>query len=208
MCPIVTSEDDKTLANQEDQMASLLGKIISAEKSDYSTILKLAESMQKTLILKEKYLRHKRDVSKQMDILAREDRSDITSEEVQDFKDAIIEEADFVEKARTFVNALKDLEAQSRSFLDRKSDYASSIKTVASQRRSTVKIAASLDAAKNKLQAAEKLQQMEDNLTDSTREMARKVTDRSKKLAQIRNESLEMNKLWIALKSSIDEFAW
>ncbi len=206
--PIITSEDSKNLAQLEEQMSSLLNQVASGERSDYKTILGLAETMQKTLQAQEKYLRVKRDVSKSMENLAREGRSDFSQKEVDAFKETINEEADLVEKSRTFVNALKDLEAQSRSFLARKKEFADSIRTVAGLRRDIVNVNTRLETEKNKMIAADSLQRLEDQLTDKTREFQRVKADREKKLAQLSNEITELNKLWTALKNTIVEFIW
>ena len=156
----------------------------------------------------EKYLRVKRDVSKSMENLAREGRSDLSQKEVDAIKGTINEEADLVEKTRAFINALKDLEAQSRSFIDRKKEYADSIKAVASLRRDIVNVNTKLETEKNKMIAADSLQKLEDKLNDKTREFQRVKADRDKKLAQVDNEITEINKLWIALKNTIAEFSW
>ncbi|OLS14713.1 MAG: hypothetical protein RBG13Loki_1657 [Promethearchaeota archaeon CR_4] len=206
--PIITSEDSKNLAQLEEQLSGLLNKVSDGERGIYKQILSLAETMQKNLQNQEKYLRVKRDVSKNMENLAREGRSDLTQKEVEEFKETINEEADIGEKTRVFVNALKDLEAQARSFIDRKKEYADSIKVVASLRRDIVNINTKLETEKNKMIAADSLQKLEDLLTDKTREFQRVKADRDKKLAQLNNEVAEIGKLWIALKNTIVEFTW
>ncbi|HMF33683.1 MAG TPA: hypothetical protein VKK79_19825 [Candidatus Lokiarchaeia archaeon] len=206
--PIITSEDSKNLAQLEEQMSALLNKVASDEKSDYKVILNLAESVQKSLTTKERFLRLKRDISKQMETLAREENANLTQEETDTFKELINEEADLVERTRGFINALKDLEAQSRSFLARKKEYADSIKTVAGVRNNMVALSTRLETDKNKMIPADNLQRMEDALTDKTRDFGRVKADRDKKFEQLKNDVLEMNKLWIAVKKSIDEFTW
>ena len=206
--PIITSEDSKNLAQLEEEQSGLLNKVTDGERGNYKEILSLAEMMQKTLQNQEKYLRVKRDVSKSMENLAREGRSDLSQKEVDAIKGTINEEADLVEKTRAFINALKDLEAQSRSFIDRKKEYADSIKAVASLRRDIVNVNTKLETEKNKMIAADSLQKLEDKLNDKTREFQRVKADRDKKLAQVDNEITEINKLWIALKNTIAEFSW
>jgi hypothetical protein len=206
--PIITSEDSKNLAQLEEQMSSLLNQVASGERSNYKNILGLAETMQKTLLTQERYLRVKRDVSKSMENLAREGRSDLSQKEVDEVKESVNEEADLIEKTRTFVNALKDLEAQSRSFLARKKEYADSIKAVGVLRRDIVNVKTRLDTEKNKMIAADSLQRLEDQLTDKTREFQRVKADREKKLVQLNNEITELNKLWTSLKNTIVEFIW
>jgi hypothetical protein len=206
--PIITSEDSKNLAQLEEQMSGLLNQVASGERSNYKEILGLAETMQRTLQTQERYIRVKRDVSKSMENLAREGRSDLSQKEVDAMKETVNEEADLIEKSRTFVNALKDLEAQSRSFLARKKEYADSIRAVAILRRDIVNIKTRLDTEKNKMIAADSLQKLEDQLTDKTREFQRVKADREKKLVQLNNEITELNKLWTALKNTIVEFIW
>lgn len=206
--PIVTSEDSKNLAQLEETMSALLNKVASDEKGDYRTILNLAESIQRTIGTKERYLRLKRDISKQMETLAREERPELTQEETDSFKELINEEADLVERTRGFINALKDLEAQSRSFLARKKEYADSLKAVAAIRKDMVSISTSLEMNKNKMIPADNLQKKEDALADKLREFGRVKADREKKFEQLKNEIIEMNKLWVATKKAIDEFAW
>ena len=88
--PIVTSEDSKNLCNLKNQCLRGLNKVASNEKSDYKVILTLAESMQRTLGTKERYLRLKRDISKQMETLAREERPELTQEETDSFKESLM----------------------------------------------------------------------------------------------------------------------
>ncbi len=206
--PIITSEDSKNLAQLEDQLSGTLKQIADGERATYKEILGLAETIQRTLQTQEKYLRVKRDVSKSMENLAREGRSDLTQKDVDAVKESINEEADLVEKSRTFVNALKDLEAQSRSFLARKKEYADSIRAVANLRRDIVNVSTKLDTEKNKMIAADSLQKLEDQLADKTREFQRVRADKEKKQAQLSNEITELNKLWTALKNTIVEFIW
>ncbi len=206
--PIITSEDSKNLAQLEDQLSGLLNKVADGEHAGYKEILGLAEVMQRTLQAQEKYLRVKRDVSKSMENLAREGRSDLTQKDVDAVKESINEEADLIEKSRTFVNALKDLEAQSRSFLARKKEYADSIRALANLRRDIVNVNTKLDTEKNKMIAADSLQKLEDHLADKTREFQRVKADKEKKQAQLSNEITELNKLWTALKNTIVEFIW
>jgi hypothetical protein len=206
--PIITSEDSKNLAQMEEQLSSLLNKVADGERSNYKDLLSLAETEQKTLQAQERYLRLKRDVSKAMENLAREGRSEISQKEVEAYKETINVETDSMEKTRVFVNAIKDLEAQSRSFLARKKEYADSIKGVAALRRDIVNINTKLEIEKNKMIAADSLQKLEDSLTDKTREFTRAKTDRDKKAAQLESEVAELNKLWIGLKNTIVEFIW
>ena len=51
-----------------------------------------------------------------------------------------------------------------------------------------------LDMSKNKMIPADNLQKKEDSLTDKTREFGRIRVDREKKLEQLKNEIVEMNK--------------
>ncbi len=206
--PIITSEDSKNLAQLEDQLSGLINSVASGERAGYRDLLGVAETMQKTLQIQEKYLRVKRDMSKAMENLAREGHSDLTQKDVDAVKESISEEADLIEKTRAFVNALKDLEAQSRSFLARKKEYADSIRAVANLRRDIVNVNTKLETEKNKMIAADSLQRLEDQLTDKTREFQRLKADKEKKAGLFSNEIAELNKLWNALKSTIVEFIW
>lgn len=206
--PIVTHEDDKELASLEGDVVKGIKKLAKEDKSIFQQIEKLGDMFNENLLDKERFLRKKRDVSKQMEVLAREDRSEITGDEVDEYKEQIGEEADLIEKQRQFVNALKDLGAEGRSFVERKEEYADAIDDLADQRINLVKIALKIEKAKNSMQPAEKLQKMEDAQKDEERTYERLKREREKKLEQFNQERAEVNRLWMALKNSIQEFQW
>ncbi len=206
MSPIVTHEDDKALANLERDESGMLKSIAGTDSKIFSTLAKLGDVYNKSMQEKERYLRKKRDVSKQMEILAREDRSEITKEEVDSYKDQINEEADLIEKQRLFLDALKDLGIQGEALVAKKKDYADAISEMAKQRMKVVGISVKLEKAKNTMQVAEKLQAIEDALKDEERNYERVKRDLEKKYDALIQERDEINKLWSKLKDSIQEF--
>ncbi|MHA1733875.1 MAG: hypothetical protein ACTSU5_18185 [Promethearchaeota archaeon] len=204
--PIITSEDTRELAGQEMVLVKMIKSVIGQEKKMFGLVSSWGDLLNKILMSKEKILRKKRDISKQMEILAREDKSEITRQDVDAFKNDINTEADLIEKKRVFAGALKDLAANSNSLIAKRGEYADAIQSLAKQRIKVISIFNKLEKAKNTMQVAEKLQGIEDSLKDAERDFERVKRDLEKKRESLRQEIDEINKNWLALKDSITEF--
>lgn len=204
--PIVTHQDEYLLSKIETELAKLLNTLARDIDSIKSQEKKLGEMYQFYTKDLGKYIRKMRDKSKQMDVLAREDRSGITKAEVDAYKKQIQKVDDRIRMIEGYYDRLKDLALQKNNLIKRMSEYAKLMVSHAKIRDYIVDIGLKIEKEKNKMVAAESISRNEDKLKDAEREFERSKKELDKKWAQLEEEREEVNQMWKALKDSIDSF--
>jgi phage-related tail protein len=204
--PIITHEDEILLAKIDvevsemfKKIASKIDKISDAEKS-------LGEIYQDYTKDLQEYARKMRDKSKQMEILAREERSGVEKAEVDDYKKKIVDVEEQIKMIEGYYDRLKDLAGQKRSMTKRMEEYVKMVQVNAKIRREIVELGLKIEKDKNKMVAAESISKVEDKLKDSEREFERSKKEMDKKWEQLVEERGEVNAMWKAFKAAVDEF--
>ncbi|MCP4762845.1 MAG: hypothetical protein GY870_13785 [archaeon] len=150
------------------------------------------------------YVRKLRDLSKQLDILSREERSGITSVDVTHNKDKVSHIDEIIEKKEKYYDKLKDVAIQKKSLLIKRIEYADLSVIVAKYRKQIVGVGMKIEEAKNKMIPADKVAGTETKLKDLEREFERAKKDLMKKDEQLEKEREEVNVMWGALKGTIN----
>ena len=204
--PIITHEDEILLAKVDvevsdmfKKLASKIDKISDAEKS-------LGEMYQDYTKDLQEYARKMRDKSKQMEILAREERSGVEKAEVDDYKKKIVDVEEQIKMIEGYYDRLKDLAGQKRSMTKKMEEYVKLVQANAKIRREIVELGLKIEKDKNKMVAAESISKVEDKLKDSEREFERSKKEMDKKWEQLVEERGEVNAMWKAFKGAVDEF--
>lgn len=204
--PIVTYQDEFLLSKIDVELSHILsglsrgiGQISGHEK-------KLGELYQNYTKNLGKYVRKMRDKSKQMEILAREDRSGIEAADVKEYKKRIAAVDDQIQMIEGYYDRIKDLSLQKVTLTKRMNEYAKLMVTHAKNRKVIVDIGLRIEKEKSKMVAAESISKNEDKLKDLDREYERSKRELEKKWVQLEEERAEVNQLWQALKDSIDDF--
>lgn len=202
--PIITTEDEKQLANLEIDIADMMKDLSQKEKSIAAAEVNIADMYAKYIRFLGLYVRKLRDLSKQLEILSREERSGITTEEVSRNKDMVNHIDDVIEVKESYFDKLKDLAVQKKSFLVKRVEYADILINTAKLRKKMVDIGLKIETAKNKMIPAEKVQTIEMKLKDISRDFERSKKDLIKKDEQMEKEREEVNEMWISLKDVIN----
>lgn len=202
--PIITTEDEKQLANLEIDIADMMKGLSQKEKSIAVAEVNIADMYAKYIRFLGLYVRKLRDLSKQLEILSREERSGITTEEVSRNKDMVNHIDDVIEVKESYFDKLKDLAVQKKSFLVKRVEYADILINTAKLRKKMVDIGLKIETAKNKMIPAEKVQTIEMKLKDISRDFERSKKDLIKKDEQMEKEREEVNEMWISLKDVIN----
>ncbi len=202
--PIITTEDEKQLANLEIDIANMMKDLSQKEKSIAAAEVNIADMYAKYIRFLGLYVRKLRDLSKQLEILSREERSGITTEEVSRNKDMVNHIDDVIEVKESYFDKLKDLAVQKKSFLVKRVEYADILINTAKLRKKMVDIGLKIETAKNKMIPAEKVQTIEMKLKDINRDFERTKKDLIKKDEQMEKEREEVNEMWISLKDAIN----
>lgn len=202
--PIITTEDEKQLANLEIGIADMMKDLSQKEKSIAAAEVNIADMYAKYIRFLGLYVRKLRDLSKQLEILSREERSGITTEEVSRNKDMVNHIDDVIEVKESYFDKLKDLAVQKKSFLVKRVEYADILINTAKLRKKMVDIGLKIETAKNKMIPAEKVQTIEMKLKDISRDFERSKKDLIKKDEQMEKEREEVNEMWISLKDVIN----
>ena len=202
--PIITTEDEKQLANLEIEIANMMKDLSQKEKIIAAAEVNIADMYAKYIRFLGLYVRKLRDLSKQLEILSREERSGITDEEVSRNKDMVNHIDDVIEVKESYFDKLKDLAVQKKSLLVKRVEYADILITTAKLRKKMVDVGQKIEAAKNKMIPAEKVQTIEMKLKDIGREFERSKKDLTKKDEQLEKEREEVNEMWVSLKDVIN----
>ena len=202
--PIITTEDEKQLANLEVEIANMMKNLSQKEKLIAAAEVNIANMYAKYSRFLGLYVRKLRDLSKQLEILSREERSGITKEEVSRNKNMVNHIDDVIEVKESYFDKLKDLAVQKKSLLVKRVEYADIMINTAKLRKKMVDIGLKIETAKNKMIPAEKVQSIEMRLKDITREFDRSKKDLTKKDEQLEKEREEVNEMWVSLKEVIN----
>jgi hypothetical protein len=202
--PIITTEDEKQLANLEVEIANMMKNLSQKEKLIAAAEVNIADMYAKYIRFLGLYVRKLRDLSKQLEILSREERSGITKEEVSRNKNMVNHIDDVIEVKEFYFDKLKDLAVQKKSLLVKRVEYADIMINTAKLRKKMVGIGLKIETAKNKMIPAEKVQSIEMRLKDIAREFERSKKDLTKKDEQMEKEREEVNEMWVSLKDVIN----
>lgn len=204
--PIVTHEDEVALAKLDVELADIIKKIGKKIGQLSSQERSLGDSYQDYSKLLAEYARKMRDISKQMEVLAREERSGIEAAEVDAFKKKIAAVDDQTKKIETYYDRMKDLAVHKESLTKKMDEYAALMVENAKIRKKIVEFGLRIEKEKNKMIAADSLSKLEDDLKDTERDFERSKKELEKKWDQLVQERAEVNGMWIAYKNSIDKF--
>ena len=202
--PIITTEDEKQLADLEVDIANMMKNLSQKEKIIAAAEVNIANMYAKYIRFLGLYVRKLRDLSKQLEILSREERSGIKKEEVSRNKNMVNHIDDVIEVKESYFDKLKDLAVQKKSLLIKRVEYADIMINTAKLRKKMVDIGLKIETAKNKMIPAEKVQSIEMRLKDISREFERSKKDLIKKDEQMEKEREEVNEMWISLKEVIN----
>lgn len=202
--PIITTEDEKQLADLEIDIANMMKNLSQKEKLIAAAEVNIADMYAKYIRFLGLYVRKLRDLSKQLEILSREERSGITTEEVSRNKNMVNHIDDVIEVKESYFDKLKDLAVQKKSLLVKRVEYADILINTAKLRKKMVDIGLKIETAKNKMIPAEKVQTIEMKLKDISRDFERSKKDLIKKDEQMEKEREEVNEMWVSLKDVIN----
>lgn len=202
MSPIITQEDELELAKMERALADKMKKIAKAQTVVINSQKKFAENVTKLNILRESLNRTFRDVIKQMQMLARERRSNVKDEEVNIYQDIIHKNDEYVQGNNKFLNAMKDLAVRKEYLVNMKNEFADTLIDVADKRIAVIKKALNVEKMKNKMIEGDKLNLLDAQLNDSQRDFDRARDIFLKKTDQFLQAKKEVDELWINLKDS------
>ncbi|MHA1885983.1 MAG: hypothetical protein ACXAAI_01825 [Promethearchaeota archaeon] len=207
MSPIITHQDELELAKSEKELISHFKKLSKAQNGLINSQQKYAESISKANIEREMLNRSFRDVLKQMQVLAREHKSNIGDEEVKLYQDIIQQNDKYIKANNTYLNAIKDLAVQKEYFIAKKEEFVDSLSDLANSRTAVIKKALDVEKAKNKLIDGDKLNMLDQELSDVQRNFDRARDILLKKISQFLEVRDEVNGLWLKLKDSVTELS-
>lgn len=205
MSPIITHEDELELASIEKDLANEIKKLAKSQSTLINSQKKYAENLAKTNLVRQSLNRTFRDVLKQMQVLARESKSNIKDEEVNLFQDIIHKNDEYIEANDKYFNALKDITLKKEYFITKKIQLADAINDVASRRAVVIKKALNVEKAKNKLIEGDKLNFLDQQLTDVQRAFDRSRDVFLKQVDQFIEVRNELDSLWLKLQAVIKE---
>lgn len=206
MSPIITHEDELELASIEKTLANKIKKLAKSQSTLVNAQKKYAENIAKTNLVRQSLNRTFRDVLKQMQVLARESKSNIKDEEVNLFQEIIHKNDEYVEANDKYFNALKDITIKKEYFITKKIQLADAITDVASRRATVIKKALAVEKAKNKLIEGDKLNLLDQQLSDVQRAFDRSRDVFLKQVDQFLEVRNELDSLWLKLQVVIREF--
>ncbi len=205
MSPIITHEDELELASIEKELASKIKKLAKSQNTLINSQKKYAENLAKTNLARQSLNRTYRDVLKQMEVLARESRSNIKDEEVKLFQEIIHKNDEYVEANDKYFNMIKDITIKKEYFVTKKNQLADAISDVASRRTVVIKKALDVDKAKNKFIEGDKLNLLDQQLDDVQRAFDRSRDVFLKQVEQFLEVRNELDSLWLKLQGVVKE---
>ena len=207
MSPIITHEDELELAKMEKELISQFKKLSKAQNGLINSQKKYAENISKANIVRDMLNRTFRDVLKQMQTLAREQKSNIQDEEVKLYQDIIQHNDKYIKANTIYLNAIKDLAAQKEYLVAKKDEFVDSLSDLAKKRTIVIKKALAAEDAKNKLIDGDKLNILDQELSDVQRNFDRARDILLKKILQFVEVRNEVNALWLKLKDTVTELS-
>ncbi|MHA1915776.1 MAG: hypothetical protein ACW986_00585 [Promethearchaeota archaeon] len=207
MSPIITHQDELELAKSERELVSQFKKLARAQSALISSQEKYAENISKATIIRDMLNRTFRDVLKQMQTLAREHKSNIQDEEVKLYQEIIQQNDKYIKANNTYLNAIKDLAVQKEYLIAKKEEFVDSLSDLANKRAAVIKKALDVEKAKNKLIDGDKLNILDQELSDVQRNFDRSRDILLKKISQFLEVRDEVNALWLKLKDTVTELS-
>ena len=204
--PIVTHEDEILLAKIDQEVAGLFSKLAKKIDTIAGAERKLGELYQGYTKDLQNYSRKMRDKSKQMDVLAREERSGVEASDVKEYKKKIGDVDEQVKMIEGYYDRIKDLAAQKKGMTKRMEEYTKLTISNSKIRKKIVELGLRIEKDKNKMVAADSISTTEDKLKDTERDFERSKKELGKKWEQLIEERTEVNAMWSAFKDAIDEF--
>jgi prefoldin subunit 5 len=204
--PIVTHEDEILLAKIDGEIALTIKALSKKIAGIAEQEKKLSDSYNDYSKALTDYGRKMRDKHKQMDTLAREERSGIQMTEVKEYKKRIDELDDQIKMIVGYYDAMKDLAIQKRNMIAKMDEYADNIIATAKVRKEIIDIGLKIEKDKEKMIAADNLNKREDQLKDAEREFERSKKELEKKWELLGQEKAEVNQKWQNLKKCIEDF--
>ena len=184
-----------------------MNKLAKEQSKFIKQQIKLADQINNTNIARELMTRTMRDVHKQMQTLARENKSNIKEKDVKLFEGFIGENDKYVEDNKKYLNAIKDLAVRKEYFVETLEQLAGSLDEVADKRADVIKKALSVEKAKNKMIEGAKLTQLDQELNDVQRDFDRARDVFLKNAEQYLQSQDEINELWQKLKTTITDLS-
>ncbi len=206
MSPIITHEDEKLLASLDVDIAKQFKSLSKNIKKIKKRERKLGEEYQDYTKELKAYVRIMKDKEKQLEILAREKSSGVSQEEIDEYKKRIQDETDKIKMIEGYYDRLKDLALAKETIISTMREYSDLLKDNSDIREEIVDLGLDIEKAKNKMVAAGKISEIEDEIKDVEREFERSKKELDKKWSQLEDERAEVNGLWHALKDSIGDF--
>ncbi|TFF99118.1 MAG: hypothetical protein EU542_09335 [Promethearchaeota archaeon] len=200
--PIITHEDELDLARLENELVDKLEDHAKEQSKVIKNQKKLADKISDMNITRDSLNRTLRDVYKQMQMLAREHRSNVKEEDVNLMEQLIRQNDEYIEANNKYLNAMKDLAVRKDYLVAKKEEFAEALKEVAEKRKVVIKKALDVEKAKNKMIEGDKLNQLDQELNDVQREFDRARDILLKKIEQFLEVRKEINELWIKLKEN------
>jgi len=200
--PIITHEDELDLARLENELVDKLKDHAKEQSKVIKNQKKLADKISDMNIARDSLNRTLRDVFKQMQMLAREHRSNVKEQDVNLMEQLIRQNDEYIEANNKYLNALKDLAVRKDYLVAKKEEFAEALKEVADNRKVVIKKALDVEKAKNKMIEGDKLNQLDQELNDVQREFDRARDILLKKIEQFLEVREEINELWLKLKEN------
>lgn len=205
--PIITHEDELDLARLENELVDKLEDHAKEQNKVIKAQMKLAEKLTDMNISRKSLNRTMRDVFKQMQMLAREHRSNVKEEDVNLMENLIRQNDKYIEANDKYLNALKDLAIRKDYLVEKKKEFAEALEEVAERREDVIKKALSVDKVKSKMIEGDKLNRLDQELNDIQRKFDRARDILLKKIEQFLDVRKEINELWLKLENSTTELS-
>ncbi|MHA1490178.1 MAG: hypothetical protein ACTSRI_11060 [Promethearchaeota archaeon] len=207
MSPIITHEDELTLAADEKALASQIKKLAKAQSVVTNSQKKYADNIAKTNLARKSLNRTLRDVLKQMQTLAREHRSNIKDEEVKLYQDFVHKNDQYIEDNDKYLNAIKDITVKKDYLIEKKTEFADALTEVANKRVIVIKKALNVEKIKNKMIDGDKLNLLDQQLNDVQRDFDRTRDILIKKIHQFLQVRDELTGLYTNLKNTTTDLS-
>ncbi len=185
--PILTSEDELDLSKLENELANELENHAKAENKVVKARKKLAEKVTDMYITRGSFNRTMRDVLKQIQMLAREHKSNVKEEDVNALTDLIKRSEINLEAHKKYVDVIKELTLRKDYMIEKQIEFAQALKIVADRRKVVIKKALDVEKIKNKMVEGDKLKELDQEQKDKQREFDRARDILLKKIEQFKD---------------------
>ncbi|TXT67002.1 MAG: hypothetical protein BAJALOKI1v1_210003 [Promethearchaeota archaeon] len=194
MTPILTSEDELDLARLEKELVGALKDHAKSQSKVVKARKKLAEALSKMFIDRSSLNRTMRDVLKQIQMLAREHKSNVKEEDVKNLTDLIEINELCVDANKKYVDVIKELTLRKDYLIEKQVEFADALETVSEKRNNVIKKALEVEKIKNKMVEGDKLKELDQEQKDKQREFDRARDILLKKIEQYNEVREEIEK--------------